>query len=198
MAYPLRSGSPTLLPQFDIPTLLNGTTTLTTPANVVTLEPRANATATATIGGTVTTGSTVSLVVTQGQLPGGAVTYAYHVVSGDTLATIAEGLASLIAADPIAQAFGIYATTNEAVLTVNWPGPAGNFAVLTGSASAGETVTTSPANGVMSGGTGPIIPTQNFEVQWTGSTLVFWQGMPRQVDYQLLSTMIAQGLGNFV
>jgi len=198
MVYPLRSGLPTLLPQFDIPTLLNGTVTLTPPAELVVLEPRANATATATIGGTVTAGTTVSLVLTQNQLPNGAVTYTYDVLSGDTLASIAEGLASLVAADPVAQSFGIYATTDEAVLTVNWPGPAGNFAVLTGSASADETVTTNPANGVLSGGTGPIIPTQNFEVQWAGSTLVFWQGMPQQVSHQILSTMIAQGLGNFV
>jgi len=195
MVYPLRSGPPTLLPQFDIPTLLNGTVTLTPPAELVVLEPRDNATATATIGGTVTAGTTVSLVLTQNQLPNGAVTYTYDVLSEDTLASIAEGLASLVAADPVAQSFGIYATTDEAVLTVNWPGPAGNFAVLTGSASADETVTTS---GALLGGTGPIIPTQNFEIQWAGSTLVFWQGMPQRVSHQILSTMIAQGLGNFV
>lgn len=199
MPYPLRSGSPTLLPQFDVPTAQNGTTTLVTPEAVLTLEPRANATASATIGGTVTTSSTVYLTVTQAQLPGGALTYTYTVVSGDTLATIAEGLASLINNDQTnAAVFGIFATTNEAVVTVNWPGPCGNFGVLTGGASAGETVTTSPSNGDMSGGTGPIIPTQNFEVQWQGSTLVYWAGQPAQVDYQLLSTMIVQGLGNFV
>jgi hypothetical protein len=198
MVYPLRSGPATLLPQFNIPTLLNGTTTATSPADLLVLEPRNNASATATIGGTVTAGTTVSLVLTQNQLPGGAVTYTYDVLSGDTLASIAAGLASLIAADPVAQSFGIYATTDEAVVTVNWPGPAGNFAVLTGSASADETVMISPDNGALSGGTGPIIPTQNFEVQWAGSTLVFWQGMPQQVSYQILGTMIAQGLRNFV
>ncbi len=59
-----------------------------------------------TIGGTVTTGNTVTISSHNPTLAGGVKNSVYTVVSGDTLATIAKGLAAAINADTSLQAIG--------------------------------------------------------------------------------------------
>jgi len=70
------------------------------------------------IGGSKTTGDTVSLVTYDAALSGGTRTTTYTVLAGDTLSTIASGLAAAINADTNLQGIGVSAAASGTVVTV--------------------------------------------------------------------------------
>lgn len=121
----------------------------------------------ATIGGTVTTGDTLTLTFKGPYFPTGSHTVSYTTVGGNTTTTIAAALAAAIVGDSTLAALGISASNSSAVMTITWPSmpptaAAGSFTspsspvvgnLLTVSASvsgsATETVTfTTGTNGV--------------------------------------------------
>ncbi|HEY9785108.1 MAG TPA: RHS repeat-associated core domain-containing protein, partial [Candidatus Obscuribacterales bacterium] len=73
----------------------------------------------ATIGGKATSGDTLTLTVKHPALSGGQTAVNYVVQSGDTLASIAAGLASAINGSSALQAIGVSAT-NSAAATLPW------------------------------------------------------------------------------
>lgn len=189
---------PTLLPNFDPTAMsLRGTLDHVAPADFITEFPRVSASATATIGGTVTAGNTITLTVTSGVISGGSTSVTYTVVSGDTTESIAAELASLLNTNAALVAAGAVATVSSSeVITLSWPGPVGNSAVLSYTLSGGatETVTLSPANGKLTGGSGPIIPLANFTFTYNAATMSFFYGIPRNVGDDLVSVMVTQGM----
>ena len=70
------------------------------------------------IGGSKTTSDTVSLVTYDAALSGGTRTTTYTVLAGDTLSTIASGLAAAINADANLQGIGVSAAASGTVVTV--------------------------------------------------------------------------------
>ncbi len=70
------------------------------------------------IGGSKTTSDTVSLVTYDAALSGGTRTTTYTVLAGDTLSTIASGLAAAINADTNLQGIGVSAVASGTVVTV--------------------------------------------------------------------------------
>ncbi|HEY9775912.1 MAG TPA: hypothetical protein V6C81_19270 [Planktothrix sp.] len=76
-------------------------------------------TCTATVGGTITAGNTVTITTHDPALAGGQKSDTYTVVSGDTTTTIATGLKNLINADTSLQAIGVSATSSGAVVTMS-------------------------------------------------------------------------------
>jgi RHS repeat-associated protein len=84
----------------------------------ITLGSNVNGNTTATIGGTITAGNTVSLKVSGAGLAS-ARTETYTVLSTDTLATIAAGLAALVNADTTLKGIGVTATSSGAVVSVS-------------------------------------------------------------------------------
>ena len=64
-------------------------------------------TCTATVGGTVTSGNTVTITTHDAGLGGGQEADTYTVMSGDTLTSIATGLTNAINADTSLQAIGV-------------------------------------------------------------------------------------------
>jgi hypothetical protein len=81
-----------------------------------------------TVGGTITTNDVITLVFA----PGNSAPFnvAYTVVAGDTTTTILAGhIAAAINANASAQALGIAATSNAAVITVTWPSTAPSVGV---------------------------------------------------------------------
>ncbi len=189
--------NPTLIPNFD-PTVMSAQGTLdhVSPAAFAAEFPRVAATATATIGGTATSTNTVTLTVTAATISSGSLSVTYTVGASDTLDSIAEGLASLVNANANAQAVGLYATAALAVVTLNWPGPVGNSAVVSYTLSGGatETVTLSPAGGGLTGGSGPIIPINNFNFTYNAATMSFFYGIPRVLGSDLVALMVSQGM----
>jgi LysM repeat protein len=118
--------------------------------------PITDATALVQIGGTPTTGDTVALTFTNAGVANLPVTKTYTVLAGDTLATIAAGLAALVNADANLGAADIVALVTGNGFEVSQPGAIGNSTVLTQSVggSATETVTFLPSNGHLGGGAG--------------------------------------------
>jgi len=194
---------PTLLPNFYIPTVGDKTVGLSSPSAFLTANPRVDATATGTIGGSVTTSDIITLTVTNGLLGGpiygsvGAVSVAYTVQAGDSLAMIAENLTDLINDNALMQSLGFRADVDGAVgavITFHQGGPAGNLTTVTRTLSGGATETVTFSNaGVLSGGTGPIIPVGNFVWSRNGVTSAFWYGSPRTIGYDQVIAMVAQG-----
>lgn len=196
--------SPTLIPQFYASVAgangvkngnLNSTAlSPTSPAGFAAANPRTEATVTATITGTVATSDKITLTVTQPQLPGGSLSANYTTVAGDTLAIFAEQLATAL--NKVFQQNNLlgllWATAAEGVVTVNWDGPLGNFAVLSYVVNTGaETVTLAPTSGDLGGGGGPLFVVNNFEFSWRGSCMSFYYGeADNSVSGSLLQALV--------
>ena len=103
---------------------------------------------TATLGGTPTVGDTVSIVASSNAFTGGTETISYAVVSGDTLASIATHLASLISADTKLIAVGLSAAANTASLnttksfTANLTLPSGSSKLAVSATDGGSNTVT--------------------------------------------------------
>jgi hypothetical protein len=147
------NGNPTLIPA-DYNAVVNssGGMDIKSPAQFVIDNPRTAATLTATISGTITNADKVTMTLTQPQLPNGKLSVTHTVITSETIQDIAESLASqmnsAIQAVSRGLASNIWCTTgydsvaHEAVVTVNWAGPMGNSAYLTGNViGTSETIT---------------------------------------------------------
>jgi hypothetical protein len=129
--------NPTLIPNFDR-NVSSGSGSLdhTSPALFLSENPRTDATAKVTIGGTFTAGDVATVRVAHGLLPNGYLEKSYTVVGGDTASVVADALAKAFNDDATAMAHGLYADVAAGALTFNWPSVIGNFAVLSGWAEA--------------------------------------------------------------
>lgn len=196
----LSQTNPTLVPDTDTPVAVGANTTLLSPQDFAAAYPRAAASATATLGGSATSGDTVTITATNpifanpalGGAANGAVAIGYTAVGGDTLATIAEALAQLFNADAGLKAAGFSASVHGAVITFDHDGPVGNFTVLTKTLSGGatETVTFAPVSGRLTGGDGPVYAFNNFQYAQGGQMLNFRYGQPMFVDTPLLTALV--------
>jgi hypothetical protein len=203
---------PTLLPNFDVPVVLDADTTdqtivgLYSPAHYLSYFPRALSSVTLTVSGTITNNDTLSVTLTNGILltpsPVGTRTVTVTAVTGDTITTVATKIAKALNDDVTLQPYGVFADTGPGgagglsnVVTLNWPGPLGNFTTVTTSKSpTGATETLTLSASALSGGSGPVIPFQNFWFSQGGQTSDFWIGQPVQLDYYTLSLFVAQGM----
>lgn len=106
----------------------------------------ANTNWSATIGGTVTVGNVVTLTATDSGLPGGVQSVNYTVIGGDTLTSIATGLAAAVNANSNLSAIGIVAYSNGAVASASTS--PGNTTTFSSSTSIGATVNISVLAGL--------------------------------------------------
>ena len=104
-----------------------------------------NGVQTAAIGGTKTTGDTVTITVYDSGISGGSKPETYTVLSGDTLTSIAAGLAGVINGDSTLSALGISATSASTV--VNVKSTSSNLTTYAKSTSGGATETVTLAQG---------------------------------------------------
>jgi RHS repeat-associated protein len=98
-----------------------GTPQNSTATETVTWGQAINGNGSADIGGTVTTGDVVSILVYNSSLPHGREQVDYTVVSGDTTSSIASGLASTVNGDTNLIALGMSASSSSATLTILQP-----------------------------------------------------------------------------
>lgn len=122
--------NPTLIPNFDRAVSVGDTLNHQSPAQALAANPRTNATAVATIGGSVTTGDILTIEVQNPTFPGGLISHTYTTLGGDTADTVADSLADLFNDDAIAAQHGLRAEALGAVITFDQSGPVGNFSVL--------------------------------------------------------------------
>jgi RHS repeat-associated protein len=144
---------------------------------VITLTANQNPTQFALIGGTKTTGDVLTLTIYDAALSGGSVAVTYSVLSTDTLATIATGLASAINANSSLTGIGISASSSSTVVSINSNSanvtsyrqtvsaaatetislttstPGWRIAVIGGTKHTGDTLTITAYNPSLSGGT---------------------------------------------
>ena len=88
------------------------------PTENVVLSMNQNVVTKAAVGGSVTTGDTVTITVVDAALTGGSESVPYTVQSGDTLTSIAGGLKTAINADTNLQAIGVSANSTGAVISL--------------------------------------------------------------------------------
>lgn len=106
---------------------------------------------TLTIAGTITTGDVVTGTITSASVVGSPISVTYTVIAGDTLSTIAAGLAASIDANAPLAAASITATSAAGVVSIYAPS-AVTF-TATGSSSGTETVTAGTGATTTNGGT---------------------------------------------
>src|SRR5487761_1012981 len=116
-----------------------------------------NASATATIGGSVfTAGDTVALTFENTSVAGFPVTVTHTLGAGESATSIATALATLINGNATLTDASVSSSSAAAVLTVEQQGAIGNatalVAAITGTGN--ETVTFSPVSGTLAGGAG--------------------------------------------
>jgi hypothetical protein len=142
--------NPTLLPNFDVAVApaaaKNGgvaTVGLSSPQGFLNDNPRVDATATATISDSATTGDILTLQVANAILGGSrfglnpaSIAHTYTVLSTDSITNIAEALADLFNDDVFAQEIDLRADVTGTTITFRQPGLVGNLSVL--SAPPGE------------------------------------------------------------
>lgn len=191
--------NPTLVPNFYRPVANGNTLDLDSPATYLAANVRADATMTATIGGSATSGDVVAISVTNpvfggtpyGNLVPAQIGHVFTVGVSDTLDTIADGLADLFNNDALAQQAGLRADVVGAVITFHWNGPIGNLSGGTSGVSP-QTVT---VGGSTSGGdklnvtfTGPAFAAQG------GSYTVTYTTVSGDTTTTLMATHLASAI----
>lgn len=87
-------------------------------SSTTTVIDEINRTVRGTLGGTVTAGNMLSVTVTDSGLPGGAQIVSYTVIGGDTLTTIATGIANAVNANSNLTNLGISANASGTVFNL--------------------------------------------------------------------------------
>jgi RHS repeat-associated protein len=123
-------------------------TTSATATELIALNIPANGTQTAVIGGTKTTGDVLTVTTFDSGLAGGSQGVNYTVLAGDSLTTIAAGLATAINSNANLTAIGVTATSSSTVLNIK--SASANSTTYTKSLGGGatETITLAPASSV--------------------------------------------------
>ncbi|RTL42340.1 MAG: LysM peptidoglycan-binding domain-containing protein [Candidatus Melainabacteria bacterium] len=99
-----------------------------------------NSVSTARIGGTKTTGNVLTITAFDPALSGGSKAVSYTVLAADTLATIAQGLATAINNDSSLRTAGITANANGTNTYVNIKSASNNITTYTSSVTGTETI----------------------------------------------------------
>jgi len=193
--------SPTLLPNFSRTTAAGSSEVMSvlSPLDFENSNPRVAATATVTVSGTIAAGDTCSITLTNpvvtNNVLGGAfassIVADYVVASTDTLASVASALATLINSNATARFYDVEAAVSDDVITIKWGGPVGNFSTL--AAVSGTSIVLTKSASELSGGSGPIVPFQNFSAVFGSATIDFATGNPYVLDYSQSSLLINQG-----
>ncbi|MBP9092306.1 hypothetical protein KBI23_14855 [bacterium] len=167
----------------------------------IALSINQNGPQTIAIGGSKTTSDTITITVYDAGLAGGLKAVTYTVLAGDTLTTIASGLAAALTADTNLQGVGISATSEGQVVTVQ--SNSINLTTLreTTSATATEQIALNmPANGVQTASIGGTKTTSD-----TLTVTTFDAGLPggsQAIVYTVLAgdnlSSIATGLATAI
>lgn len=107
------------------------------------------ATATATVGGAVAAGNVTTLTFTNAGEAAFPATVSYTALAGDTVNSVAAGLAAAVAANAVLAAASLSASATGAVITVSHNGTIGNGTIITKTVAGAVTVTIS---GQLAGG----------------------------------------------
>ncbi len=197
------SMGPLLVPDFYTPSTLNGSQ-----GQVALLSPndllgqpgyqRVNATVLATIAGAVANGNQLRLTFTNTALNniGGTRVINITAVTGDSVDDLAERFIDAIAADPVLNSLGVFGTAlPTGALTINWPGPVGNFTTVSRTIVSGsETITFTPGTGIMAGGAGSVWPFNNFAYTFGGQSFWFKARTPTVVPAPVLAAMVRDAM----
>jgi RHS repeat-associated protein len=134
----------TLLSNSLTPTTYRATTS-TSATETVSLNIPVNGTQTAVVGGTKTTGDTITVTVYDAALTGGSKANTYTVLAGDTLNSIASGIASMLNSDSSLAAIGVNASVVSTVVSISSTSIDATTYAKTTSVGATEILTIAPA-----------------------------------------------------
>lgn len=167
--------NPTLLPNFSQYSSAGLVSIAQSPAQRLLATPRVAASDVGTLTTDPTDADVLTLTVSNPVLPSGSFSVSITAAS-DTVITAAAKLASAITSSLVAMAYQIYGTSvGDDTFTVNELGPVGNYSTLS-FGSTGSTTCAFASSGVMSGGSGPVIPFLNFNSSQGLVNLKFAQG----------------------
>ncbi|HEY9678670.1 MAG TPA: hypothetical protein V6C76_11715 [Drouetiella sp.] len=181
------------LPVLEPKSVVRGQLISETPAAFMSRYPRAFASITITISGTTANGDQLKVDINLPALPGGKISKTISLVGGDTVSSAAQKLAKAICDDATLQGYGVYANSLLGVVTLNWPGPLGNNVTITQSVVSGAETIALSNSGAMSGGSGPIIPTDTFNFAYKRYFHSFQAHKPENVSDAIVKALATAG-----
>lgn len=173
-----------LLPDVDTPAVINGAVTHQTESQIAGLEPRTNGTGDVNITGTEATSDAVSITLSSA-LFAAPITKSYTTIGGDTDAIIAEELATQFGTDPTLQKLGVETEALEGHVNFTWPGPLSQFVTISSHTTGAEVLT----NTQFSGGSGPIIPTDDLSFVYNGQVIQLVNGRAKSLSKEALAAL---------
>lgn len=175
------------------PVIINGSISRKDEAGMAALMPRVNGTGSVTLSGTVATSDIVSIRFASAIFPS-TISIPVTCSVGETLTSLATKLCAAIMANATLRAAGLTCSVDPTVVgKINfvWPGPLGTFVTISGIASPG-------AEGFayvqISGGSGPVIPIEDFQFMNNGSVVRLFYQRRIQLDAITLANLVAGGL----
>lgn len=181
------------LPILQPKSLVNGMLISEPDSKFLTRNPRAFASATITVAGSISNSDQLKVDVNLPALSGGKISKTITLTGSDTVSSAAQKLAKALNDDTVLQSYGAYANSLLGVVTFFWPGQLGNNVTLTQSVPVGaETITLGNA-GVLAGGTGPIIPFNTFNFEKAGHFTSYQAGKPKIVGANVVKSLAAAG-----
>lgn len=185
---------PTLIPNFSPQFATGQGNSFSSPYDFVKSNARVASSGSINITATnsATAAGSLTLTFTSGLFPGGSLVVLVDYALSATNETVAAQLSQAINASGLLSYYFFTANVDPANLTevlITQPSSVGNFTTL---AIAGTAVTATIVQ--MTGGKGPIIPLNNFNVSYNNSLTSFFYGIPKIISPNLVATLVKQGL----
>jgi len=183
---------PTLLPNFS-PNVASGHGLhAVSPGELVDdFAPRVASTGSLVPSGTTATG-TGTLSIQNGVLGGLPIAVTVNTTSGDTLAQVAAIIADAVNANAELDYFGFTAEVlPSGDVQISQPSSVGNFSAITWAAG---TTAIALAITQMAGGSGAIIPLNNFNFIQGSANFPLWYGIPKDLSYATVLALVTQGM----
>ncbi|GEM_PF-4908911 len=189
----LQTKRPSQLARFMPKSLLNGQIISEPVSSFLTRNPIGLASCTCTVSGTLSNNDQLRLNVILPGLPGGMITKTVTLVTDDTVSNGAQRLVKALNDDATLRAYGCYATAILGVITFYWPGLLGNSVSLTQSVPVGSGVLTLGNGGLLAGGSGPVVPSEDFDFNLKGQHIRCRAGEPITLGANVVVAMAAAG-----
>ncbi len=184
---------PTLLPNFSPNVVSRGLHHISPEDYPEVTSPRVASTGSFAVSGVPAAG-TATVTITNGVLGTVPVSVAVAITATDTLTQAIIAIINAINATEALNQFYFqaYPTADGSGIGIAQPSGVGNYSTI--ALDPGTTAIAVTATTQMSGGSGAIIPLNNFNFNHNNANIPFWYGIPRDVGSSLLASLVSNNV----
>lgn len=183
---------PTLLPNFSPNVAFRGMHHIDPADYVSEYSPRVASAGSFAFSGTPATG-TGTLTISNGVLGGAPISVAVAISAADTLAQAITAIINAVnSTDALTQFYFQAYPLASGGIGIAQPSGVGNFSTIAWNPGTSGVAVTATVQ--MSGGSGAVIPLNNFNFTHNNANIPFWYGIPRDVGYSLLAALVGSNV----